>query len=50
MEILFPLNEFLREKNLPRSPLQYTQSRHEKDPLKTSVRFLITITICKQWS
>jgi len=48
MEILFPHNKFLHGKILPLDPLPSPQ--RGKLPLKTSVHFPITITICKPWS
>ena len=44
MEILFSHDKFLHVKILPRNP-QPTPTPTRKSPLKTSVRFIITINI-----
>ena len=58
-EILFPHDKFLHgwilpssPPPLPRSPLplpRLTPTPTRKSPLKMSVQFIVTITICKQW-
>ena len=44
---LFPHDMFLQEKILPHSLLPSTPPQTKKIPLKTSVHFPITITVCK---
>ena len=50
IEILFLHEIFLQGKILPHSPLPSTPHPNQKIPLKTSVHFPITITVCKHWS
>ena len=52
MEILFPHDKFLDGKILPGDPRTPNPlpPNAKKCLLKTSVHFIITITICKQWS
>ena len=50
MEILFPHDKILHGKFLPHNSLPQNSPPTINMPLKTSVHFLITITICKHWS
>ena len=50
MEIFFPHDKFFNGKFPPHNPLFSTPPPNQKIPLKTSVHFPITITICKEWS
>ena len=51
IEFLFPHDIFLQGKILPHSPLRSAPPlQPQKIPLKTSVHFPITITVCKHWS
>ena len=50
IEFLFPHEIFLEGKILPHSPLPSTPHPNQKMPLKTSVHFPITITVCKHRS
>ena len=50
-EFFFPHDRFLQGKILQHSPLPSAPPpKQNKIPLKTSVHFPITITICKHWS
>ena len=48
IEFLFPHDEFLQGKILPRSPLP--SHPNQKIPVKTSIHFPIILTVCKHWS
>ena len=50
IDFVFLHEIFLQGKILPLSPLSSTPHPNQKNPLKTSVHFPITITVCKHWS
>ena len=49
-DILFPHDKFLHGKNPPEQTPAQPHPNAKKSPWKRPVRFIITITVCKQWS